>query len=101
MLHSDRVAGAENCAFAQILPADQGPPAAVLAWQWLHTAHPGPESVGGDLSPHCFAHTVLASAAAVVLRPCGTQMSARWAGHPRGGHTPNATCGVPSVGIYH
>ena len=76
MMHPDGVAGPEAVPSAQILPADQGPPVAVPTRGGRTWLIRGWNLAGGDPSPRCFAYTVLASAAVVILRPLGTQMSA-------------------------
>src|SRR5229473_3410855 len=69
MMHPDRVAGAEAVPLAQIHPADQGLQVAVPACGGRTQLAWGRNRAGGDPSPCCFSHTLLASRLVVVLRP--------------------------------
>ena len=70
------VAGAEGRAFGADPPCRSGTAGVRAGLAGAPTGLTwGPNPAGGGLSPHCFAHTLLVPAAAVMLRPLATQRS--------------------------
>ncbi len=60
----------------------------------------GPNLADGDRPPHCFAHTLLVSAAVLVLRPLWHAGERAVGSRIPGGHTPGATMVPPGESLW-